>query len=709
MVRRFLVLMGLVVALAAFGCEGSSGGQAGDGNGNGDGGTPVDKPETDGKAIAKADEWNYINDPARFRVQFVFDWETLKGYSEGEAEQLPWPSDYWSYYEDSTNVRFHGENALSPMEKYDAAFNGWVADMSLKPFSSSRDCVDVKPGAGETWTAYVQVDREKSKAYYEHLGPAAKWQSENKGNGRMRDGRDSDSDGKTDECMAYGGSDEDYDGIETWWGLCHAWAPAAILEPEPAKSVTYNGVEFTVSDIKALLITQHDKSSSVMLGNRCNVKEVERDDVGRAIPEECRDTNPGSWHVVAVNMLAMQKRAFAMDRTYDYQVWNQPVLGFKVKEQREVPEAEAMELLGRAGKKYTEVFNSPNAVKWAYVSMDMKYITEAANHVEGSLTSDRSQYDRYVRSDNYRYIVEIDKDGQVVGGEWLPNVRAYPDFLWLPLTGNGGNPKVSTAKVKMLLELSRQADVPPPSDLTIKSFEDVLTGGLPIPDNDAVGVSRTLNVPDALTIGSLKVTVDIEHTYVGDLQVNLSHGGKTVTLHGQTGGNQKDLKKTFELGDFNGQSVQGDWELFISDNANVDTGKLNKWTLTVGTADTTSDATVVTIASGITTPVAIPDNDKDGVSAEATTTAGGTIDKLELALDITHTYIGDLEIALVHEDNMVVIHSREGGSADDIKKTYTVDGFRGAPVKGAWSLLVVDHAGQDVGTINGWTLKATVN
>jgi subtilisin-like proprotein convertase family protein len=700
MVRRYLVVAGMVLTLGLLGCESDSTSPAG-GGGGGDDGAGVEKPETDGKEIAKSDQWNYANDPARFRVQFDHSYDTLKQYTQGEAAQLPWPSDYWSYYEDSTNVRYKGAGTLSPVEKYDQAFNGWTPDPSLRPLDMSADCVQ----KGEGTNSYYGFDIEKSKAYYQKLGRAAKWQSENKGNGRMRDGRDNDNDGKVDECRG-----DDYDGIETWWGLCHAWAPAAILEPEPLKPVTYNGVEFTVSDIKALIITMYDRNSAVMLGDRCNEKDVKRDEVGRAVPLECRDTNAGSWHVVAVNMLAMQRRAFAMDRTYDYQVWNQPVLGFQIRTQQEVSEAQAMEKLGRPGKKYKEVFDSPKAAKWVYVEMDMKYITESASHVEDALTANRSRYNEYVRTDNYRYILELDANNDIVGGEWLPSLRTYPDFLWLPLQAAGGNPNISMGSIRTLLDLSRREAQPQPDpNLTIKTYEDTLAAaGIAIPDNNPAGIARALNVPDAVTVGSLKVTVDIEHTYIGDLRVTLTHGGKSVVLHGQTGGSERNLMKTFEINDFNGVSAQGDWELAVSDHANVDTGKLRKWSLTVGTTGTGSSARVVTGTSGITSPIAIPDNNTAGISSELTVNDAGTISKLEVTVDLTHTYIGDLKLTLVHGDSQVVLHSREGGSADDIKKTYTVTGFAGAPVKGVWALLVSDHAKVDTGKLNGWSIKAAV-
>src|SRR3712207_740575 len=34
-----------------------------------------------------------------------------------------------------------------------------------------------------------------------------------------------------------------------WWGHCHAWAGASVLEPEPLHDVYYGGVPFHVGDM----------------------------------------------------------------------------------------------------------------------------------------------------------------------------------------------------------------------------------------------------------------------------------------------------------------------------------------------------------------------------------------------------------------------------------------------------------------------------
>lgn len=664
-------LLGFAFVLAFTACDDTGGGGEG-------------KPEDDGKIVdGKEDAWNYTNNPERFRMEFEYKYDALAEYTVGEAEQTPWPSDYWSYYEDSTNTRYHGINTLSPTEKYDKAFNGWTPNMDLRPMDVSADC------------SFDGTIMDTHDDYYDHLGPASLWQHQNKGNYRARDGRDNDNDGTVDECRS-----GDYDGIETWWGLCHAWVPAAVLEPEPIHPVTVNGVEFTVSDIKALLITMYDRSSALMMGGRCNEKEIKRDEHGRIVDEqeECRDTNPGAFHVTIVNMLGIQKRAFAEDKTAGYQVWNQPVRGYEIREAREVTEAQAMELLGRPGESYLEVFDSPNCVSWRHVRMTTKYITESSNTTEGPLVPNIGQY---TRNDNYEYILELDADGKIVGGEWVGSSRtSHPDFLWLPIRQTGGNPYIDFAQVKNLLELSRADESVTPDDEECLTFER--EDSQAIPDNDPTGVTSTLEVTEDVPIGSLKVKVELEHTYIGDLRVVLRKDGTEAVLHDRQGGGTDNLSETYSVTEFDAGSTQGTWELVVTDHAGRDTGHLIKWSLHVAGSDLPA-TNVHTFES--TQTMTIPDNDEDGITSTLAIGEDGSVKNLTVKVNITHTYIGDLTVTLHHNGSHQILHSREGGSTDDLVKSFKIDSFNGAPIRGDWELKVNDQAGQDTGTLNGWSME----
>ncbi|MDP2713370.1 S8 family serine peptidase [Rheinheimera sp.] len=103
-----------------------------------------------------------------------------------------------------------------------------------------------------------------------------------------------------------------------------------------------------------------------------------------------------------------------------------------------------------------------------------------------------------------------------------------------------------------------------------------------IPDNIADGIESVINVPQAGNVFGTDVGVNITHTWRGDLIVKLrSPEGTEHTLHNRTGGSEDDLVQNWQLDSFNGESMQGDWTLLVSDNAGLDTGTLNSWDLTL--------------------------------------------------------------------------------------------------------------------------------
>ncbi len=76
----------------------------------------------------------------------------------------------------------------------------------------------------------------------------------------------------------------------------------------------------------------------------------------------------------------------------------------------------------------------------------------------------------------------------------------------------------------------------------------------------------------------------------------------------------------------------------------------------------------------------------------------------QVAVNIVHTYIGDLKVDLVAPDGSVyVLHNRSGGSADNINSTYTVN-LSSEVLNGTWRLRVNDNANGDTGYINSWSV-----
>ena len=96
--------------------------------------------------------------------------------------------------------------------------------------------------------------------------------------------------------------------------------------------------------------------------------------------------------------------------------------------------------------------------------------------------------------------------------------------------------------------------------------------------------------------------------------------------------------------------------------------------------------------------------DRSTIQDAITVDQSGTATSVSVAVDVTHTYIGDLVIDLIAPDGTAqTLHSRTGSSANDIDRTYTPD-FDGTGITGDWTLRIRDHATHDTGTLNSWTL-----
>ncbi|MES3037675.1 MAG: hypothetical protein V4736_07180, partial [Bdellovibrionota bacterium] len=125
--------------------------------------------------------------------------------------------------------------------------------------------------------------------------------------------------------------------VEAWMGYCHGWAPASYLERRPRRAIKLSGadgrvIQFNPDDIKALttLAWAQTGAPQVKVGGRCNVKNPATDNVGRIIDPMCFDTNPGSWHMALVNIMGRQGKSFTLDATFDYEVWNQPAVSYRI-------------------------------------------------------------------------------------------------------------------------------------------------------------------------------------------------------------------------------------------------------------------------------------------------------------------------------------------------------------------------------------------
>jgi subtilisin-like proprotein convertase family protein len=116
---------------------------------------------------------------------------------------------------------------------------------------------------------------------------------------------------------------------------------------------------------------------------------------------------------------------------------------------------------------------------------------------------------------------------------------------------------------------------------------------------------------------------------------------------------------------------------------------------------------VETYDAGIASPIDIPDQPNTlSIDIEVGGSEIETIEWVELTVDITHPYRGDVEIALASPDGVNSILAEERSDfGDDIQWTFTSVRHWGDTPNGTWTLSLSDgFAGVDFGAINSATL-----
>ena len=99
--------------------------------------------------------------------------------------------------------------------------------------------------------------------------------------------------------------------------------------------------------------------------------------------------------------------------------------------------------------------------------------------------------------------------------------------------------------------------------------------------NDNATVESPINVSDrsGSAPADAVVSVDIRHSYRGDLRVDLvAPDGSLYNLHNRGGGSANDLIGSYTV-DLASESLNGRWKLRVNDNYTYDDGYINGWSL----------------------------------------------------------------------------------------------------------------------------------
>ncbi|MBU6376127.1 MAG: hypothetical protein KGQ59_09040 [Bdellovibrionales bacterium] len=344
-----------------------------------------------------------IDDQARDFVDDLkftsLDAISIAGLEASRLAQQPWSDSYWPYYQGLLAIRYADPN-FPASENWKVNARYILKTLGEKPTWMLSPAEKYDLLVGDTEFTLTRTMISLGKALYHGPGTPAEWM-----------------------------------------GLCHGWAAASISVPRPRHSVlaigngSSNLIYFSPSDIKGLLslLWARDRYPKRFVGRRCNLLDPPVDSSSRPVSRRCLDTNPATWHLSIVNQLGYAKKSFIIDADSTAEVWNHPVLGYKTRYFNPLtgsPTERWVEGTVRRSDFRNDRFRRNRSEKTKYITgveMEVTYMIEdfpRSNPIDGE------EWDK-LTTVTYRYDLELDAAGVIIGGEWHSPV--HPDFIWSPL------------------------------------------------------------------------------------------------------------------------------------------------------------------------------------------------------------------------------------------------------------------------------------
>ncbi|WP_437948045.1 hypothetical protein WME98_46255 [Sorangium sp. So ce296] len=404
---------------------------------------------------------------------------------QGEAQSSAFPSNWWPQRQNGIADRWNSmfknysdrtsdPDNLSPVEKYDVLFHPGQMESLASIATWSADDLRRPPYLRNP--PYIQPAVVVA-------GPATRWELQHHGL---------------------------YQGIypEYWWGHCNGWSAYVAAEGAgPRRDVRVKLVDskvtecaaaetgcvlFRMADIEALMSEVYFSDAVTFSGRRCETRadRTARDIYGRPLDPACRDLNPATMHVAMTGLLGVgakplsgestqkQRLMFIVDHTWDAEVWSFPVKQFSIDTIEEIGPQDAARLLCGGAYMGADCYNyrmNPAARRFVRVAARFWMISDSVTGE--TLLLPPAQRDVPLSVSELHYVLELDSDLTILGGEWIKNPsivngingkELHPDYAWMPVRAQGtgedsddlggteDNPYVSYTKVKALLALAQR-------------------------------------------------------------------------------------------------------------------------------------------------------------------------------------------------------------------------------------------------------------
>jgi len=343
---------------------------------------------------AGAKSWNYRNNP-HWQIDKNYEYRLSKLPKSGELKTYPWTGNYWPHMDGGITYRWNLKGVKDSSKYWDYPLHDMknMTGVDLNTLSPAEKY--------DLYLGNLNWDTVKSERNYSKINTQIK-------------------------------SSPQYDPkykIDDWAGICNAWSESTITFDNP-KPVMITGklghrIPFGASDIKGLLASMLDMdkvSPEKTIGERCfddldalwaQVKagKLSEDEFyGVSERGECGDVNAGAFHVVLTNQIGLLNHGFMIDVDRGSQVWNQPVYSYSIERMKQLPERTH----DRAAK---------GTEKVVYVHVKVHYVKEMHQSWFSKIPH------KGFGIKDYEYLLELDKDDNIIGGTWSSYER--PDYAWL--------------------------------------------------------------------------------------------------------------------------------------------------------------------------------------------------------------------------------------------------------------------------------------
>jgi hypothetical protein len=239
-------------------------------------------------------------------------------------------------------------------------------------------------------------------------------------------------------------------GMSTWVGICDGWTVASLHTPRPVRAVRVRGatgqmVTFYPDDLKALVSHLYARTNQWLgierVGNRCEKRSAGRYELGRPKDSDCRDVDAGLWHTTVMNRIGIDHRGFVIDVDNNNKVNNHPVFGYEAQYFNPLTGKfdsiqKSIVPIDQVVDRKSELFH-PDATHMVGVKMTVTMLDY--DWPTGEEVDSRA-YDK-LRTTTYVYALEMNSQGEVLGGEWQSqgkkflffgdNSEKQPDMLWM--------------------------------------------------------------------------------------------------------------------------------------------------------------------------------------------------------------------------------------------------------------------------------------